>query len=590
MNAMDEISVYALLLHFGLVVFADTAVIGTIFRFVVSFGFELTGAFLRGVHAGGIFSCMTLVSILAPASLPDCVRSNKGVGKGAKPLRERLGPAVQPCGYISDDAVYRLKTVFLFMSASLFLQLGWLICMVVELYAPSTVYLPWSNSIYGHWHCLGAMTLFLALRHVPEFPPGTLRFSVYGWFTALLLFWIAPKTSAVMAFSANWFLLITGWVAGGFLIVLGLSTTIRTSPLAGSSLWLALSLLPMVAALPYDNTDARWGVVEAWLAAPPGLGAPEIQVFLTALGLADMDINDLVPLAPDPPNSAADMDNLLTVVLGLTGGVLFRCRRVIFRKLNLARAGSAGAPGAPGASLPPRPEPISRVAAAVAAGSDPVEAAAAGLRNAPAMEGKSKFTVRMMKGGPHTVKGGEWGTEELQLEASDDFFLKISGSAVNKPKNQDEMEEFVGEAIEACQDVEPPFLGALAAITSAWSQAKQLGEEQSWRFFQELVVKGNYRLDTNLIDKLFSKYMLKVARGPSAADSKMSKKLSGDMSTAHKRLDVMQHKLDSVNALYLQTVNETRAEMKLAPLTRLPGSRKPARRRVKQDSDAESSD
>ena len=61
------------------------------------------------------------------------------------------------------------------------------------------------------------------------------------------------------------------------------------------------------------------------------------------------------------------------------------------------------------------------------------------------------------------------------MEASDDFFLKISGSAVNKPKNQEEMEEFVGEAIEACQDVEPPFLGALAAITSAWSQAKQLG-------------------------------------------------------------------------------------------------------------------
>jgi hypothetical protein len=121
MNAMDEISVYALLLHFGLVVFADTALIGTFFRFVVSFGFELTGAMLRGIHAGGIFSCMSLVSILAPASLPDVVRSKKGVGKNAKPLRERFGPAVQPCGYISDDAVYRLKTVFLFMSASLFL-------------------------------------------------------------------------------------------------------------------------------------------------------------------------------------------------------------------------------------------------------------------------------------------------------------------------------------------------------------------------------------------------------------------------------------------------------------------------------------
>ena len=121
MNAMDEISVYALLLHFGLVAFADTALIGTIFRFVVSFGFELTGAILRGIHAGGIFSCMSLVSILAPASLPDgvrsSVRSKKGVGKSAKPLRERFGPAVQPCGYISDDAVYRLKTVFLFMSA-----------------------------------------------------------------------------------------------------------------------------------------------------------------------------------------------------------------------------------------------------------------------------------------------------------------------------------------------------------------------------------------------------------------------------------------------------------------------------------------
>ena len=178
----------------------------------------------------------------------------------------------------------------------------------------------------------------------------------------------------------------------------------------------------------------------------------------------------------------------------------------------------------------------------------------------------------------------------MQLEASDDFFLKISGSAVNKPKSQDEMEEFVGEAIEACQDVEPPFLGALAAITSAWSQAKQLGEDQSWKFFQELVVKGNYRLDTNLIDKLFSKYMVKVARGSSSGDAKLSKKLTGDLSSAHKRLDVMQHKLDSVNALYLQTVNETRVEMKLAPLTRLPGSRKPPRRRVKQESEADSSD
>jgi len=96
MNAMDEISIYALLLHFGLVVFADTALVGTIFRFLVSFGFELTGAVLRGIHAGGILSCMSLVAILAPGSLPDVVRSNKGVGKGARPLRERFGPAVQP--------------------------------------------------------------------------------------------------------------------------------------------------------------------------------------------------------------------------------------------------------------------------------------------------------------------------------------------------------------------------------------------------------------------------------------------------------------------------------------------------------------
>ena len=99
------------------------------------------------------------------------------------------------------------------------------------------------------------MTLILALRHVPEFPPGTLRFSVYGWVASLVLFWIAPKTSAVMAFSANSFLLIAGWSAGGFLIVLGASTAIRTSPLAGSPLWLALSLIPMVAA--YDHTDPR---------------------------------------------------------------------------------------------------------------------------------------------------------------------------------------------------------------------------------------------------------------------------------------------------------------------------------------------
>jgi hypothetical protein len=588
MNSMNEISVYALLLHFGLVVFADTASLGTIFRFVFSFGLNIAVAILHAIHAGGIAFYVMLASMWAPAPLPDGVRSNKGLRKGASPIRLRLGPPVQPANYISDDAVSRLKTVFFFMGASLFLQLGWLCLVVVEMYYPDARFLPGKYTHYGHWHCLGAVSVILALRHFPALPADKWTASVNLWIGSIFLLWMAPNTAAVMSSAANLFLEFSGLCAGGLLIVLGLSTTVRTSPLAGSPVWLALSLFPL-AVTAYDHTDARWGAVEAWLTTPAGLGAPEVLAFLTALGAADMSLEDLVPLAPDPPNSAADMDNLLYGVLGLTGGVLFRCRRFIFRKLALNRPGAPGAAAAASA-LPPRPEPIARVAAAVALGNDPVEAAAAGLRNAPAVEGKSKFTVRMMKGGPHTVKGGEWGTEELQLEASDDFFLKISGSAVNKPKNQEEMEEFVGEAIEACQDVEPPFLGALAAITSAWSQAKQLGEEQSWRFFQELVVKGNYRLDSNLIDKLFNKYMLKVARGSNAGDAKVSKRLTGDLSNAHKRLDIMQKKLDDVNSLYLQTVNETRAEMKLAPLTRLPGQRKPPRRKVKQDSEADSSD
>ena len=49
-------------------------------------------------------------------------------------------------------------------------------------------------------------------------------------------------------------------------------------------------------------------------------------------------------------------------------------------------------------------------------------------------------------------------------------------------------------------------ISLLAAITSAWSLAKQLGEDFSWKFFQELVVKANYRLDMNLLDSLYKKY------------------------------------------------------------------------------------
>ena len=166
--------------------------------------------------------------------------------------------------------------MFLFMSASLFLQLGWLVCMVVELYAPSTDYIPWSNSIYGHWHCLGAMTLILALRHIPEFPPGTLRFSVYGWVASLVLFWIAPpKDFCCDGLSSQLFSLdcwmVCWWIShcvGGFYDDPYFSTG-RLTSVASS-----LSLMPMVAA--YDHTDARWGVVEACLTAPPGLGAPEV--------------------------------------------------------------------------------------------------------------------------------------------------------------------------------------------------------------------------------------------------------------------------------------------------------------------------
>jgi hypothetical protein len=172
----------------------------------------------------------------------------------------------------------------------------------------------------------------------------------------------------------------------------------------------------------------------------------------------------------------------------------------------------------------------------------------------------------MMKGGPHSVKGGEWGREELQLEAGDDFYVKVTGSAVSKPKTQEEMEEFVGECIEACQDVEPPFLGALAAITSAWSLAKQLGEDFSWKFFQELVVKANYRLDMNLLDSLYKKYMLKVAKGgTSASDQKTIKKLQESLSRATAKMDLLQTKMHDDKLSTLQSINDTRVELKLKP-------------------------
>jgi hypothetical protein len=489
--------------------------------------------------------------------------------KGAKEGRARAVDPKMDLVLAVEEANFEIlcwqKTVFSVIWLHLFLGAIWVVAMYVQCSALD-------SELY--FATLGALSgVLVVTRHGA---PRILRILLRspGW--CLLGLWCCATTSSVyMALSIAVFLCsVCGYLVCAGCFVAGAGSLVKRSVYHGHPLLFFSCFLPLVAA-PYVAGSAEYTALEAWLLAAPPMPAPQVMAFMTAAGLGDVLLEDV----SDPSNDVGAVDFLLITTLSFAGMNLFRIRKNILLKLNLVARTAGAASAAAASSTAPRPEPVIRVEAAVAAHTDPVVAVQVGLRNAPAAEGKSKFMVRMLKGGPNTVRGGDWGSEELSVEAGEDFYLKVTGAAVKKCKTLEDMEDFMSDCLDACLDFDPPFLGASATLSQVWNLSKSLGDTWAVAFFLDFVEKCNYRLDTSLLDMLYRRYTLKVARGNGGEEA--LKELRRELSRAHSRYDTLQHRINSTHADTADKISVLRKELKLPK--RPPKGAKKDNRFVKPD-------
>ena len=138
----------------------------------------------------------------------------------------------------------------------------------------------------------------------------------------------------------------------------------------------------------------------------------------------------------------------------------------------------------------------------------------------------------MLKSGPSSVREGEWGPDELLIEADSDFVLKLQGNEISKVKTWEAMEEYVNEMLEVCLAFDVPFLGAHAQIATSWNLAKELGKF-AVDYYVAFCKRSGYRLGNVKDPRLYDRYLLKLVKStPSATVNAELKELKA----AHKSL------------------------------------------------------
>jgi hypothetical protein len=265
MNALSETDFYSMVMHFALIICMETGLLRTVCGFLFLLLWDVIDAVCRTMHLWGNLGFVALqAGSLARGSVHREVLPRVKEGSKGPTLRE--GP--QDLRREADEQMLdrRLKTVFLFVIATVISQLARLYIGEFELLDPSVSSLARFCSRLSSWQMSGAISCFLALQHLPRLPNQLFPLVVESWLVAVILTFTAPGLSAAFALTASFFLSLIGMIVWVLVMGLGFMSLLRSSPFSGSPILFLTVILPFVAA--YDATDPRWPVLELWLAAP----------------------------------------------------------------------------------------------------------------------------------------------------------------------------------------------------------------------------------------------------------------------------------------------------------------------------------
>ena len=172
---------------------------------------DVIDAVCRTMHLWGNLGFVALqAGSLARSSVHHEVLSR--VKKGSKGPTLREGP--QDLRREADEQMLdrRLKTVFLFVIATLISQLARLYIGEFELLDPSVSSLARFCSRLSSWQMSGAISCFLALQHLPRLPNQLFPLVMESWLVAVILTFTAPGLSAAFALTASFFLSLIGMI------------------------------------------------------------------------------------------------------------------------------------------------------------------------------------------------------------------------------------------------------------------------------------------------------------------------------------------------------------------------------------------